>query len=622
MSVDFKKFKPFIKMYAAQNLTPSRHGLYVCPYCGSGSHEKKTGAFNVYENDFFCFSCGYSGDILDLIGQCEGLPSKSDQIKRAEEFVAKNKEAAGFVGEKQNNEEPEVNYEDYFLKMHQRIYDTDYWKQRGLSEEIVNRFSLGYDAEWIPQNAKNKDKIVPTPRLIVPTSPYSYLARDVRPDATTCAKMRVGKVCLFNERALFGSRKNIFIVEGEIDAMSIIEVGGEAVALGSTTGVKRFLTYVENHKPKGNLILAFDTDIAGQNCTREMSEGLTKLSITFRIVDSFLGYHDANEALCKNRKDFIQMINDFEKVCTDKDNKGVSQDYSKTSNLYFLDEFLSRKEKPICVPTGFKQLDEALGGGFREGLCVVGGITSLGKSTIMLQIGDYMAKNDHDLIWVSLEMSRNEITAKSLSRETLKVYNDSGLAKNTIAVLDYSSCDEHSSDEQEVFNKAVEEYKTYANRIFIHCSDERFTVKQVGKIVEDHVKLTGHKPVLIVDYIQLLVSEPEHSRYTEKQNMDFAVMELKRIARNFKIPVVAISSFSRSAYSGQASLNAFKESGGIEYTSDLLIALQFRDMTNIDAEKDKNPREVEVSILKHRNGVAGKKIPFDYYSEFNYFEEV
>ena len=72
----------------------------------------------------------------------------------------------------------------------------------------------------------------------------------------------------------------------------------------------------------------------------------------------------------------------------------------------------------------------------------------------------------------------------------------------------------------------------------------------------------------------------------------------------------------------KASLSSYKESGGIEYTSDLLIAIQYRDMRNIEAEKDKNPRELEFSILKNRNGVAGKKIPFDYYSEFNYFEEV
>ena len=62
---------------------------------------------------------------------------------------------------------------------------------------------------------------------------------------------------------------------------------------------------------------------------------------------------------------------------------------------------------------------------------------------------------------------------------------------------------------------------------------------------------------MIIDYLQIL--SPYNERYTDKQNMDKAVLELKRISRDHKIPVIAISSFNRSAYKKEAEDEAYKE---------------------------------------------------------------
>jgi replicative DNA helicase len=73
-------------------------------------------------------------------------------------------------------------------------------------------------------------------------------------------------------------------------------------------------------------------------------------------------------------------------------------------------------------------------------------------------------------------------------------------------------------------------------------------------------------------------------------------------------------------------MEAFKESGAIEYSSDVLIGLQLKGAGqkdfDINAEKNKHPRNVELVILKNRNGVTGGKVSYKYYSMFNYFEEV
>jgi replicative DNA helicase len=73
-------------------------------------------------------------------------------------------------------------------------------------------------------------------------------------------------------------------------------------------------------------------------------------------------------------------------------------------------------------------------------------------------------------------------------------------------------------------------------------------------------------------------------------------------------------------------MQAFKESGGIEYSADVLLGLQLKGVEekgNFDVElaKSKTPREIELKILKNRRGNTGEKIDLFYYPQYNYFTE-
>ena len=119
-------------------------------------------------------------------------------------------------------------------------------------------------------------------------------------------------------------------------------------------------------------------------------------------------------------------------------------------------------------------------------------------------------------------------------------------------------------------------------------------------------------------------------------------MELKRISRDYSMPVVAISSFNRENYDAQVSFQAFKESGAIEFSADVLIGLQIPPLPKdeIDAAdnghsstagekkklaiaeaKKEFPRMVELHILKNRNGQLGKPITYQFRTRFNRFCE-
>ena len=73
-------------------------------------------------------------------------------------------------------------------------------------------------------------------------------------------------------------------------------------------------------------------------------------------------------------------------------------------------------------------------------------------------------------------------------------------------------------------------------------------------------------------------------------------------------------------------MQAFKESGAIEYSSDVLLGMQLKGMGTSDFDvneaKRKDPREVELHFLKNRNGVMSKPILFNYYPAFNYYKEI
>ncbi|GHT57221.1 hypothetical protein AGMMS50233_10350 [Endomicrobiia bacterium] len=101
--------------------------------------------------------------------------------------------------------------------------------------------------------------------------------------------------------------------------------------------------------------------------------------------------------------------------------------------------------------------------------------------------------------------------------------------------------------------------------------------------------------------------------------------ELKRISRDYNIPVIVISSFNRTNYLNEVGFESFKKSGSIEYSADVLIGLQLKQNWTkstlnekreiVNEAKVKSPREIELVILKNRMHKAWNKIDFNYYPQ-------
>ena len=290
--------------------------------------------------------------------------------------------------------------------------------------------------------------------------------------------------------------------------------------------------------------------------------------------------------------------------------------------------FKNAQTCPPAMPTGFEELDGVLDGGLYAGLYCVGAISSLGKTTFVLQIADQVAKQGHDALIFSLEMSRYELIAKSISRTTLEIADNPRDAKGIKDISVWNRFSNLPQNDQTHIKRAAYEYGEYAENIRIIEGMGDVTVSKIKQAVARHIQERNKIPVVVIDYLQLIAPEKGQERATEKQTIDKAVMELKRISRDHKTPVIAISSLNRQSYKDEANMAAFKESGAIEYSSDVLIGLQLKGVgqQGFDVDEAKKgfngKRAIELVVLKNRNGVTGGRLEYEYFTPFHRFKEI
>lgn len=628
--------------------------------CLNPTHEDKhpSMSFDSRRNRCHCFSCGVDYDIFDVVAIDTGLSGKelfnhvyslynisvdyeNSKNQTSLKSIPQPKSAAMAATEiaikKKSQNENRENLTEFFKKCHDAVEKTDYWKKRGLSKATVDAYNLGY---WEEKR-----------RFVIPTGEFSYNARATwEADKKERYLKPKGQFELFNLKAIPLAEQPVFIVEGEFDALSIIEAGGIAVALGSSSNL-RFIEFLKSNRPKYPLILALDNDEAGRAGEAKLSEELTKIQMEFVDADITLGFKDANEALVGDRETFIQTVlnarNNVLALLEEKRQK-EAEAYYQTAAVNGLSDFIADIEKrhnKDCVSTGFENLDEILDGGFYPGLYIIGAISSLGKTTFALQVADNAAKKGQDVLVFSLEMGKQELIAKSISRLSFQKCkswgSDLDFATTTRNLMNGKSL--NSKERVDFLNECIKGYSDYAERIFYHIGIGDIGVEKIKSVIARHIRITGKKPLVIIDYLQIIA--PFDIRATDKQNTDKAVVELKRASRDYDVPIFAISSFNRENYTSPVNIASFKESGAIEYTSDVLMALQFKGMDYLKKEdgkyedeksrtariiqlrneQEKNAeipgkaQELQLKILKNRNGRKGG-VDLEFHPMFNCFE--
>lgn len=281
--------------------------------------------------------------------------------------------------------------------------------------------------------------------------------------------------------------------------------------------------------------------------------------------------------------------------------------------------------------TGFEDIDKYLT--LYPGLAALGGASSLGKTTFVVNLIDRLLDRGETVLYFSLEQLPIEIITKSLAR---KMYEKDPFT-------DLTNIDIKNGATSPELEEIKKEYAAQATRYNIITGSFRTTAADIVEYVEKYRQTHGGedcKPIVIIDYLQLIAA-PAGFRGGIREYTDENVKALKDMQKRNGLFVLMISNFNRSSNYEPVSYESFKETSMIEYTCDYIWGLQ---LSILDAENDdfytvigpkggrnerpidqkrkmvneaqaETPKRVEFVSLKNRNGKQFFKAFFDYFPQ-------
>lgn len=301
-----------LRDYVESVTTPApRFGnnAFVCPCCksGTGNNGKYTPAFFLFrtktgELRFKCHACDITGDIFKLAGLVNHTVRFEDSERIVSEFLgvdlSKHAPLANIGVSDAQTAQPLSQKESLQLRKEASAYIarcrkdaglTDYFQKRGLTEETIERFRLGYDSE--------------KKQAVIPFSSTYYVSRSVQVGADQKGARKHRKPAglrqpLFNLSALSDLREPVFLTEAPMDAMSIVQSGGKAIALGGTS-TTLLMKVLGIYRPRNVFVLAFDNDEPGNRLKEKVGQLLKERGIPYSLPchPAFLDFKDANAAL-------------------------------------------------------------------------------------------------------------------------------------------------------------------------------------------------------------------------------------------------------------------------------------------------------------------------------------
>lgn len=235
------------------------------------------------------------------------------------------------------------------------------------------------------------------------------------------------------------------------------------------------------------------------------------------------------------------------------------------------------KKKDYDFYTGFFDLD-ALTDGLHGGeLTIVGARPGVGKTTFSLQIADRIASKKKNVIYISLEMSEEQIIQKLLARRTR--VNSRKIRNGDL-------------DEKEIEDISIECGKI--SDLPMNILTKTNTIQQI-EVEARRMKNRNKLDLLIIDYLQL-VRNIGSFKSREQEVADIS-RTLKLLSLDLEIPIIALCQLNRNASRSEPTLADIRESGSIEQDADNVIFLY---------KEDEESNLVIVDLQKQRAGNIGK----------------
>lgn len=628
--------------------------MYKCPVCGSGNGKNGTGALHIYpdSNRVFCYAGkGCFSDkgedtlgALRIIWRC----GETEALERAGYSLDYEAPAPAHQEHKENTEHQErkpetADFSLFYRQWHEDLETSpealEYLHGRGITDASIKRFNLGYCAAW--KHSKAGEQVPSTKRIIIPRTKGTYTARRIDKPANELEAQYVKQVQgrqkdLFNLEALDGAETPI-ICEGELDAISLYQAGaGAVVGIGTTTNAGTILEEAKKH-PEAVFILAFDNDPdkedgsnPGKDTQRKLAADMKAAGLEVLSIDPakiYGGAKDGNEAFTKDPERLGKVIaylqGKAQEMKAGRDEEKEAELRKRTGEGMLEDFLLTVTDKEARtfepIPTGIKDIDRALEGGFiRKTLVTLGAPPAMGKTALAQWIFENIAQAGQDVLYINLEMSREQLLARSISR---LAYKYEGKDFSALEVLrGYAWTDE----QREAITAAAGRYKTDIAPHFIYNPDGVTNgIDSILTAMENEtarIKAQGKPaPLVCLDYLQLVDSGERDAI----EGMKGVIFKLKDFAKRENTVVFVIIANNRASNkSGTVDMESGRDTSAIEYSGDFMLGLAYTAIEdrrkyeytyedkNGNKKTGKAPYDLEtIRRLKKEAYEAGKDIP-------------
>lgn len=315
-----------------------------------------------------------------------------------------------------------------------------------------------------------------------------------------------------------------------------------------------------------------------------------------------LGYQAINSGYITNIP-LEKIINDFENELFSLTNQIKTQKLSTSAellNTLFLD--LKEKSMKPTLPglsSGFYDLDSLTQGFQKSDLIILAGRPSMGKTAFALTMSLNTIKiSKLPILFFSLEMSKEQIMYRLLAMETN--INQMRLRSGKLYRNDWIK-----------LNKII---KIISKLPFFIDDTADLSIQDIRSKIKTIIFEQTEIGLIVIDYLQLM----QNSKFkieNRVQELSQITRSLKNIAREFNVPIIALSQLSRNIESRldkKPILSDLRESGSIEQDADLVLMLYRDKYYNSKENLDENSDLTDIILAKHRNGPTGSiQLKFD-----------
>jgi hypothetical protein len=501
--------------------------LKTCPFCGDQKSH-----FFIDQDDgvFFCLKCQERGNLVTLKKHYGDFDQKRNRMNRPHA-----KPQGGVRQAFEDNDAPSIMPDEKnAIDAHERLLtDKDairyITETRGISIETVRAFKIGLQIDknrgrWLTIPHYEKGKLI------------NIKSRSLPPAKKDFRRVKDCRSILFNGDAIENHRYEIFITEGVLDALTLIDQEIKN-AVGTTTGAGSFdPSWIDQLQAVKKIILCYDPDEPGQKGAREAARRLG-YDRCFNMV--LPDGQDVNEYFRAGHDLF-----DFQSLVNQARQFDVAGIITFADGLKKYREEAQRPDQATGIRTGWSDVDRLIKTGFMPGeMIVLGAPPKIGKSTFALQIITYNALQDIPALFFCLEMRPMKIIQK-----VMQCHNRSeeiGLAEIERARIDFKG-----------------------KPLYLGYCYQKPSLDGIIETLKAAIKRYGLK-LLCFDHLHFLC----RSISNQVQEIGLAVQSFKFLAEELEIPIILIAQPRKIQADSIMTAMDLKDSSSIFSDCDHLIIL-------------------------------------------------